>query len=146
MVRRYQPGAPQDDIYSARDLTLSANDKANMAIAAFGMLNEAFTSREIEETERLRIKTESDERIKKAAALMEQLREAMQDQAKSDQDYRDQVFSLAHSMLDKGYPEHSVEIYKLFISDDRKPIMQHLIEYHEKISLGFIKVKQTRGL
>jgi hypothetical protein len=52
-------------------------------------------------------------------------------------------------MLDEGSPELSVHVYELFINDSkRKNLMEYLIEYHERITLGKIKLQNesTNGI
>jgi len=97
--------------------------------------------RDIEETKRQEMETHYRERMEKYSLELDNLVEQMRKQSESQRHYVDTMFAYANNMLDAGFPELSVHIYELFINDSkRKNLMEYLIEYHERITLGKIKL------
>jgi hypothetical protein len=105
--------------------------------------------RDIEETKRIEIEARYRERMVSYSRELDILVREMQEQSESQKHYIDKVFALANRMLDEGSPELSVHVYELFINDSkRKNLMEYLIEYHERITLGKIKLQNesTNGI
>ena len=99
--------------------------------------------KDAEETKRIEIETHYRERIEIYSRDLDNLVEQMRKQSESQTHYVDSMFAYANRMLDAGFPEQSVHIYELFINDSkRKNLMDYLIDYHERITLGKIKLKK----